>query len=189
MSNSLSITTTSANRAMRATGAMFFSGFGGAWLALWVYKLFGFMPIPMAVIAALTALLLFYAHRVYRLHEAALKSEAESPKRKAANRIFNIINIAQWVLVSVLGIGMANVGLSSWFIPAVILVIGLHFLPLAHVFEYRPHYVTGFALIVLALAYPQFALGGPEDPVGCLGTGLILWSSAIGGLVTPSRLP
>jgi hypothetical protein len=47
---------------------------------------------------------------------------------------------------------LAKVGLGSWVIPTVIL---------------------------LALIYPFMAAGGPAEPVGCLGAGLILWLSAL----------
>lgn len=60
----------------------------------------------------------------------------------------------------------------------IIAVLGLHFIPLAWLFANWPHYVTGAALLVLAVVYPQAASLGPLDPVGFFGTGAILWASA-----------
>ena len=61
-------------------------------------------------------------------------------------------------------------------------VVGLHFVPLAYVFRYPPHYVLAAALVGYAAAYPQVAAGGPADPVGFLGAGLLLWGSALWSL-------
>jgi hypothetical protein len=59
----------------------------------------------------------------------------------------------------------------------VIAVVGLHFLPLARLFRYRPHLLTGLALIALAILAP-LATGRPDNAWGPLGAGLILWASA-----------
>jgi len=77
---------------------------------------------------------------------------------------------------------LANIGQGAWVVPMAIAVIGLHFVPLAYVFRNPPHYVTAAALVLFALAYPQVAAGGPADPVGFLGIGLILWASAMWAL-------
>ncbi len=100
--------------------------------------------------------------------------------------MFNWVNIGQGIAIF-LALNVANnIGRPEWFIPAFIFVVGLHFIPLAPVFKAPRHYVVGFALMLLAVAYPFLAKGGAADPVGCLGTGLILWASAISGLL-PER--
>jgi hypothetical protein len=74
-------------------------------------------------------------------------------------------------------------------VPWAILVVGVHFLALVPVFHRSSHVATGAALIVLAVAYPLLATGGPDNPVGLLGTGLILWASALWALrpASPAR--
>lgn len=67
------------------------------------------------------------------------------------------------------------------------LIIGLHFFPLAKAFGNPLLNFTGGALIALAIGYPFIAPGGAANPVGCLGGGVILWASAICSLVT--KLP
>jgi hypothetical protein len=81
------------------------------------------------------------------------------------------------VLVAVLA--LANTGHVEWIRVAIIFIVGVHFLPLAAVFRYRWHYVTGGSLIFLALAYPVSTSMGPLNPVGLFGTGVILWASAL----------
>jgi hypothetical protein len=72
--------------------------------------------------------------------------------------------------------------MGAWVVTAVIFIVGLHFMPLARIFRYAPHYVSGAALILVAVVYPFAAPGGPQDPVGCLAAALILWLSALCGL-------
>jgi hypothetical protein len=173
------ITTLDANRARRAIGAMFYFAFGGAWIEYYAFQVVGKQPVVLVAIALLTLALLVVAYRRYKQNQPALAAAAPSPQQKRADIIFNIVNAAQWVVIFVAANVLVNLGLSSWVIPCVILVVGLHFLPLAYVFANPPHYITGLALILLSVGYPLLAANGPASPVGCLGAGLILWASAI----------
>jgi hypothetical protein len=166
-------------RARRAIGAMFFSFFGGAWMAYWAYQSFSNKLVSEAIIFAATLALAASAYRRYRLLRAALAAEIPSPAQQKAGRIFNIVNVTQWIVILVVGNVLANIGLSRWVIPVAIFIIGMHFLPLAYVFANRYHFITGSGLIVLSIAYPFLAPGGASDPVGCLGAGIILWISAL----------
>jgi hypothetical protein len=90
-------------------------------------------------------------------------------------------------VILVVGNILANIGLSRWVLPAAMFIIGIHFLPLAYVFANRYHFITGSGLIVFSMSYPFAASGGASDPVGCLGAGMILWSSALWAImVTPA---
>lgn len=172
------------NRARRAIGAMFFFAFGGAWLGYYTFQVIGKQPGALIAIALATVALLLFAYRCYKQHQPALAAETPSLERKRADRIFNIVNAGQWVVIFVAGNVLVNLGLSNWVIPCIIFIVGLHFLPLAHVFANPPHYITGAALIILAVAYPLLAPRGPVSPVGCLVAGLILWASAFWAVLT-----
>ena len=168
-----------AARAGRAVGAMFFSVFGGMWLVLWTHRAHADRPAILAAVIAFAAAVLAIAIRRYRRFRGAALAAAESPEKKKADRIFHLVNAAQWLAILVIGNVLANTGRPDWVIPAAIAIIGLHFLPLGKLFANPAHYITGAALLLLALAYPRFAPAGPADPVGCLGAGLILLSSAL----------
>jgi hypothetical protein len=170
-------------RRSRAIGATFFALFGGAWLALWNYRAAPARLWAYAVIGAVAIAILLFARARYRRYAAAAAGLAETPGQQRRQRWFHIINGGQWVLILIIGNVLANLGLASWVFPAVILIVGLHFLPLARLFSNPVHYATGAGFIVLALVYPLIATGGPADPVGCLGAGLILWLSALWGLM------
>jgi hypothetical protein len=177
-------------RARRAIGAMFYFAFGGAWLEYYGFQIAGKSPVVIVAIALVTAALLFAAYRRYQQHRPALAAVVPSPEQKRADRVFNIVNAGQWVVILVAGNVLVNLGLSSWVIPCVILIVGLHFLPLGYVFANPPHYITGAALIVLSVAYPFLATQGPASPTGCLGAGLILWVSALWAVTAkPNQVP
>jgi hypothetical protein len=63
--------------------------------------------------------------------------------------------------------------------PCVILVIGLHFFPLAKLFRYRGYNHTAAALVLVALLYMLFGGKGHSVALSLLATGVILWASAI----------
>ncbi len=168
-----------ARRAGRAFGAMFFAIFGGAWLTYWSIQTRPGSIMALALIIVLTVLVFGLAFNQYRQNKDALQAEMDRPQRQRAGRLFNIINAVQWTAILIGANVLANIGLKEWTIPFMIFVIGLHFLPLARIFSNSPHYVTGGALIALALTFPLFLPGGPSAPIGSLGTGLILWASAV----------
>jgi len=183
------VTTSDANRARRAIGAMFYFAFGGAWLEYFAFRAVGKQSVIFLAIALVLAALLAIAYRRYKQNQPALAAEAPSPKQRKADRVFNIVNAGQWVVILVAGNVLVNLGLSSWVIPCAIFVVGMHFLPLGFVLANPPHYLTGIALVVLAVVYPLLASGGPASPIGCLGAGLILWVSALWAVTAnnPSR--
>jgi hypothetical protein len=129
--------------------------------------------------------ILLAAIRQFRRNQAAHAAESDTPESKRKSRIFNLVNIGQGVAIFIAVNVTNNLGHKEWFVPAFIFIVGLHFLPLAVLFKAVRHYVTGIAMILLAVLYPLFMSGGPANPVGCLGTGLILWASAITGLLPP----
>nr|WP_176936531.1 hypothetical protein [Massilia sp. PDC64] len=166
-----------AQLAGRATGAMFFSVFGAVWLEGWARSAHAGMPAGVGI-AVLALALLVVAWRRYRRYAPALAQEQDTPERRRMKRVFNIVNAGQWIAIFVLAQVLIHLGQGAWIIPMAIAIIGLHFLPLAHVFKNPPHYVTGLAMVAFAGLYPLLAGDGPTAPVGFLGAGLILWLSA-----------
>lgn len=172
----------SATLAGSAIGAMFFSIFGGAWVAAWCVQSYGAQPLRVLPIAAIAALLFMLSWRQFSRHRAAHKAQEDTPEAKRSGKLFNIINAAQWIAIFVAGNVLKNMGLQTWFIPIFILIVGLHFFPLAWLFKARRHVAIGLALCVWAIGYPLTLRHGPLNPGGCLGAGLILWVAAVSAL-------
>lgn len=163
--------------ARRGIGAMVLIVFGTVWLTFWDLQSHAGIA-ALAVIATFGLGLLVRAWLRYRRYAPALALVPDTPERRRAKRIFNIVNAIQWIFILGLGNVLAHHGLVAWVLPMAILVVGLHFLPLAHVFHNPPYYLTGLAMAAFAVAYPFIVEGGPGNPVGGLGAGLILWLTA-----------
>jgi hypothetical protein len=158
---------------------MIFAAFGAAWLEGWCWYAHREHPVFYGLVAAVAAVIFGVAWRVYRRNRSPGTGAAQSPQERRAGRAFTLVNAAQWIAL-VVGINVLNnIGLARWDVPWAILVVGLHFLALIPVFHRSAHAVTGIALVVLAVAYPLLAAGGPDNPAGLLVTGLILWASAL----------
>lgn len=161
---------------------MFFAFFGAAWLILGSIRSGHGKALVIAPII-LTALALFaFAYRRYKQNNSAISAQTGSPSEKRRFRLFNIINLAQWILILIAINVLVNLHLSAWIIPAILLIVGTHFLPLARLFSYPPHYITAAALILTAALYPFLAPPGPRSSMGCFLAGIVLWLSALYGL-------
>jgi hypothetical protein len=174
-------------RARRAIGATFYSFFGGVWIAIWCFRALAQPVLPLVIVIVATAALQFFANSLYRRNAPALASEPITDKTRRQARWFNILNVGQWILILVVGNVLANIHLGAWVIPMAIVIIGLHFLPLAYLFENPILYATGSAFLIFAFTYPFVAAGGPSSNVGFLGAGLILWASSLWSLVVHSN--
>jgi hypothetical protein len=144
---------------------------------------YGISPSGILIIVLCTAGMFAFAFGTYKTHKSAFDQEPASPEKKKEDTYFHIINAGQWILILIGGNVLANISLSSWIIPMATAIIGLHFFPLAKLFRYPPHYVTGFLLLSWAVCYPFILPFGGENPFGCFVAGFILWSSALYGLL------
>lgn len=167
-----------ARRGGRAMGALFFALFGAVWLLVGLSLAHWRGLTPIILLAVLTAVLSGAAARVLANSRGAMAAQGDLPERRRMRRWFGSINLAQWGAIIAAVYVLQRLDLAAWIAPAVMLIVGLHMLPLARLFRYRAHYLTGGALIATALVYPFAAPGGPSSPSGCLIAGAVLWLSA-----------
>ena len=160
-------------------GALFLGAFATVWLMIWAYRTFDRRAGAAALTGAAGMAALGWIYTRYRRHQQNAGSEPDTPEARRTARLFHIVNFGQWIVIVVVGNILANIGLSAWVLPMVMLVVGLHFFPLARLFNAPSRAVTGVALVLVAILYPFLAPNGPADPVGCLCAGAVLWASAI----------
>lgn len=170
-------------------GAMFLFGFGGAWIALWAYSEFGARNGALAGVVLVTLALVWAAWRQYARHRAVLAALDATPEGQQRSKRFNLVNGGQWVAIIVVANVLTRLGQGRWVMPVIVAIVGLHFLPLAVVFDYRPHYVTGVMLVAWALFFSLTPVLGPASSLGALGTGVLLWASAGWSIVSVSGEP
>jgi uncharacterized membrane protein YgdD (TMEM256/DUF423 family) len=72
-------------------------------------------------------------------------------------------------------------GHPGWLPPILMMLTGFACLALGKAAQYRPNYLSGLALLAVALAYP-LAAGVPNHASACFAAGSILWISALYGL-------
>ncbi|MDR3754528.1 MAG: hypothetical protein P4K93_14790 [Terracidiphilus sp.] len=159
----------------RAIGALFFTGFGAIWLLLGLYAKQWLTAAPLSLTAC--GLLALAGGAFFLLRRA--KALPRVPEDPAMARAFKWINVIQWAAVAVVAFAFARFGIDVYVISAITAIVGLHMFPLARVFRYPMHYVTGTALVGWAAAslllFPKDEMQGST----ALGTGLILWLSAL----------
>lgn len=164
-------------RAGLAVGAMIGAFFGSAWLTGWaVLQLQAPLPVIFAVFAAAVAVAV-HAVRLRRRMARATGPRGRTPEEARRRSLYGWINVVQWTVVLAGAFVLEHTGHGVWLIPFVIFIVGMHFLPLAWLFRYPVYHVTGWAMMVLAVSYPQVA--GPGSSIGPLGAGVILWATVL----------
>ena len=173
----------------RATGALVVTVFGTLWASAGLVA-WGAPAWSWVVLAVAAASLVASAVRTLRatppVDESALPAELAA-RRRRGDRIFRWAVVGEGLGIFLAVNVVANLGHPQWQPAAAMLVVGLHFLPLAVGFGYRPHVVTGLALAAWALAYPWLFAAGAMAPAGWLVAGAILMASALVSLRSVAR--
>jgi hypothetical protein len=160
-------------------GAIFLSLFGATWLLGWAWQ----YPDPSMTLAAAIVLcslgIVGWAIHTFRRRLAAYRGAADPAQKKRIRTALILINVVQWSSIGLLILGLNLAGHIEWIMPAVIFVVGVHFLPMAKVFRYRGYYLTAAALVIVAVADCAFGQSGQRIALSLLATGAILWSTAI----------
>ncbi|WP_244200627.1 hypothetical protein [Micromonospora arborensis] len=98
-------------------------------------------------------------------------------------RWFHLVNLAQTALILAAVFGLVRAGSPGLIVVAVCLVVGLHFLPLARIFDVPGYWWTGALLILVAAAgATAYELGTGNETVRAvvgLPAAVALWSTAL----------
>lgn len=164
-------------------GSFFFTGFGSWWLwngwsdgGPWLVTRV-VLTASIAIALLLTGLLLL--RRADRMPSAP----PDTLKRKRMYRVFGIVNLVQWLAVFAAGILLNVLHRPAYIAPAIALIVGLHLFPLARLFGYSPHFLTGTALVVWSVGCCCLLPTARLPAVVCAGSGVILLGSAAAMLV------
>ena len=157
---------------MGAWGAIIMGFFGAVFAAVtlaWQYHVAGLvLAVPFAVFAAIA----LAAGHVLRLPGAGFVL----PER--VGRVIMWSSIGEGVGIFIAANVVQNLHRPDLLLPAMALVVGLHFLPIAAAAPFRPFYVLGGALILAAVAGAAAAppRGGA---IGGFAAGVALWIAAL----------
>ncbi|CRK85097.1 DUF7010 family protein [Neobacillus massiliamazoniensis] len=183
-----------------ASGVIFMAFFGTLWAYTGVMGLQGW-GVPLLLVAAvIIGIALFIGGLLLIRASRELKNQFSKEDLKRGKSIrfwFNIIFAAEGLAI-VISIVLCNATRHSELIPLIIaIIVGVHFLPLAHLFQVKLYYFTGTLLCLLAiftlLFIPEKATLGEYQinafmSVVGLGSALILWGTGLAILLMGIRL-
>ena len=172
----------------RCYGALFFSVFGGAWLLLAAYAFGQLSKLGTCLIAAAVILFVIPAIRLKRRGQDAGKDAFPEGERRRNDRIFGIVNAVTWIAVFLVFQLLPRLGREDLAIPAVLLIVGLHFFPMPPLYRHRANVVTGACMAVWGALCPLLFHGDRMIGFAAFGAGLGLWASAAWALKTARQL-
>ncbi|MFJ7306332.1 DUF7010 family protein [Peribacillus frigoritolerans] len=172
-------------------GVIFMAVFGTLWAGTGVMGLQGW-GFPFVELAAIFVGIIMVIVGISLIHASQKMSNQVSEdgarRLKRIGFLFNMVFIAEGLLIGI-AIAICNLINQTDLIPGVIaIIVGIHFLPLASLFQIRVYYATGVLLCLLALItwlnVPDTVMVGEHQilaPLSLLGFGcaLILWATGL----------
>ena len=171
----------------RATGVLFFAGFGTLWFCTGMAAMHRFNLGTGVVAAVILAALLIPALWVLKRASALPKQSPDPEVEAQISRTFNRANTAQWIAIPVAVVLLNVVHQTAYIVPAIATIVGVHLFPLARAFRYPMQYVTGALLVLWSAASLLMLPRENVASVGALGTSAILLLSAAYTLTNAAR--
>ena len=165
---------------MGAWGAIIMSFFGAVFAALTLNVGWGVSGAADVAPFALFAVIGMASGFVLRLPGPGITPS------EMASRVIMWSSIAEGVGLFIAANLVTNLHHSEYLLPAMALIVGLHFLPIAWAAAFTPFYALGAGLLVSSLA--GFALGAPAGgEIAGAASAVCLWIAAILAVVRDWR--
>jgi hypothetical protein len=172
----------------RATGVLFFAGFGALWLCTGLSALhrLTLAACVFAVAAPVVSLVIPALLLLWRVPSIPLEAQDEERNRQY-RRTFGRINGIQWTAI-ILAVILLNIFHQvAYIVPTIATIVGLHLFPLARLFQYPAHFVTGTLLVLWSVGTATLLSSQNIAGFGAVGTAIILLLSAAYTLVSATR--
>ncbi len=161
-------------------GAAILTLFGAVWciLALALWHAHPIWSIPAGIVVAIVLITLCLQRLISWRKIPSIDDPIAAAKGKRAGMWFGIIFTAEGLLIG-LAAGLLNhLGLGDWIPIAAAVIIGLHFLPLARLFEVPLYYWTGALSLLGMIASSLIPDSGTRTLCASLIMAAILWLTA-----------
>jgi hypothetical protein len=177
-----------ANAVSRCNGAAIFSFAGAVWLLLAAHWFRHLNIVVVAVVGALAAALIMVALRIQKRGRLTAEHAYSEDERRKNARSYGIVNAITWtgafVLVNVLG----NTGHKELILPGVVVIVGVHLFFMPPLYRHRVNTIAGICMVVWAVLCANLFHGQTIAGAAALGTGFIVWISAVCALSAASNM-
>ena len=183
-----------------ASGVIFMAFFGTLWANIGIGGLQGWGGVWFLIVAVLVGIGLLLGGISLLLASRRLSdqiAEADVPRGRRIGLWFVIIFASEGVLIGVAS-GICNaLHRFDLFFPIMALIVGIHFFPLAALFQVKVYYLVGALLCLLAiitfLAVPERVTFGGQQIIAQwivlgFGAAFILWGVGVGLWLLGRRL-
>ncbi len=174
-------------------GSLFLALFGGLWMlaaldaSSWFW-LVSCVLLPTSLLVVRAIGLLLASGQARALEPPPGPDELARAERM--NRRFALVFMVEFGLIAVAANLLADSGRSDWIMIAIAAIVGVHFIPLAHIFDYGLYYWTGAvelaACALIALFLRAHSVAG--DMLLGLIMALSLWITVVVVLAQGQRL-
>ena len=176
----------------RGMAAIIMSFFGFVWLAWGLSARAAASNFPAALwvgFFAVAAVLMGFAIAAVRRGRALMKARGTSrrefwSKRGKSFRVVTIFEVLGIIVVIILANRFHRPDLIA---VGISFVVGLHFIPLGSVFDSLAYYVVGSLIVVWDIVCVAAVKPSRSAAFAALGTGAILWATAIAVLLRSIR--
>ncbi len=175
-----------------ASGVLFMAFFGTLWAGIGIGGLQGWGQPWLSIVVLLAGLGLLIggvALLIASQHVPNYSTETDTQRGRRTGLWFGITFATEGLLIGVASAICNAINRFDLFFPIMAIIVGVHFWPLAALFEVKAYYFVGALLCVLALitlfALPEHAnLGDQQIMVQWVvlgfGAALILWGVGLG---------
>ena len=165
----------------RIVGAAILSLFGSVWctlaLAFWAAR--PSWSIPATALATIVLIGLCILRLMALRGIPSVDDPAAAAKGKRTGIFFGIIFGVEGGLIALCSALLARAGLDTWIPMAAAVIVGLHFLPLARLFEVRLYYWTGAIIVVAMLGCSLIRDAVARQLCAGLAMAAVLWLTAV----------
>jgi hypothetical protein len=159
---------------MSNIGAIIMGMFAAIWWLVGVGASGHASPLTYGIPLLVTGLIVVAALRGRHRFEQ-VSPEEHARRDRLVGIASGVEGLAILLAVNVLG----NIGLSDYAAPVIAIIVGLHFVPLAHWLPAHLYYCTGALLIVLGIC--GFAIRRPDQRllIVSVGAACVLWLTCV----------
>lgn len=168
-----------------ARGGLICALFGSAWM-YWAVAFSGHpTPIWFSAVSLPAITLTIWAILRILAFRHLLSSAADLQHWRTSRKFLWIDSVVEWVLVGVGTFLLSRIGRYDLIPQLFGLIIGLHFFPIAKVFQLPRYYWVGATMIAGEISSLFIPRGDIRNIIGCACIGLTLW---INGLIILSHI-